>query len=406
MKRVLSILLILGVIGAGVYEWSLLQQAQAASSLKGSGTIEAEEINIGPEVSGRVVEVLADRGQSVHAGQVLFRLDDTLLSAQRAQAEAAVQTARARRDQLVARARPEQLEVAAATISSTQAALSAAQADLSRLLSGSTNDQIAVAQAQVKAAQAQAKIVQDAFDGISNGRDACHEHHIQCGGLSQIQDQMHVQLDSADAQVAAAQAALNQLLSGPTSPEIRSAQARVVAAQAQVQAAQAQYNLLAAGPSHEQIAAADATLAQAEETLQTYTVQANKLVVRASQDGVILVRHAEVGQVVGPGTTAFVLGQLDPLELTVYLPEDSYGQTELGQAARVTVDSYPGVTFTATVVHIADQAEFTPRNVQTVEGRHTTVYAIRLNVPNPDGRLKPGMPADVVFNGQIPSQGN
>jgi HlyD family secretion protein len=83
----------------------------------------------------------------------------------------------------------------------------------------------------------------------------------------------------------------------------------------------------------------------------------------------------------------------------VYLPEDSYGQVKLGQVARVTVDSYTGTTFPASVVHIADQAEFTPRNVQTVEGRRTTVYAIKLDVPNPDGKLKPGMPADVTFDG-------
>jgi hypothetical protein len=63
----------------------------------------------------------------------------------------------------------------------------------------------------------------------------------------------------------------------------------------------------------------------------------------------------------------------------------------------MTVDSYPGVSFDATVVHIADQAEFTPRNVQTVEGRRTTVYAIKLDVANPEGQLKPGMPADVSF---------
>jgi len=117
MKRALSILLLFGVIGVGVYEWPRLQRAQAAPDLKGSGTIEAEEINIGPEVSGRVVDVPANRGQPVHAGQVFFRLDDTLLSAQRAQAEAAVQTARAQRNQFVARARPEQLETATETIS-------------------------------------------------------------------------------------------------------------------------------------------------------------------------------------------------------------------------------------------------------------------------------------------------
>jgi HlyD family secretion protein len=206
-------------------------------------------------------------------------------------------------------------------------------------------------------------------------------------------------LNAANAQVTAAQAALNQLLSGPTSPEIRSAQARVAAAQGQLQAAQAQYNLLAAGPSREQAVAADAALAQAEETLRTFDVQADKLVVRAPQDGVILTRNIEPGEVVGPGATVFVLGQLDILQLTVYLPEDSYGQVKLGQAARMTVDSYAGVTFPASVVHIADQAEFTPRNVQTVEGRRTTVYGIKLDVPNPDGKLKPGMPADVTFNG-------
>jgi len=139
-------------------------------------------------------------------------------------------------------------------------------------------------------------------------------------------------------------------------------------------------------------------VAQAEETLRTFDVQAEKLIVRAPQDGVVLVRNIEVGEVVGPGATVFVLGQLDTLQLTVYLPEDSYGHVKLGQTARVTVDSYPGVTFSAAVVRIADQAEFTPRNVQTVEGRRTTVYAIKLDVPNPDGKLKPGMPADVTFN--------
>jgi len=73
------------------------------------------------------------------------------------------------------------------------------------------------------------------------------------------------------------------------------------------------------------------------------------------------------------------------------------GQINLGQAAEVRVDSFPDLTFTATVIHMADQAEFTPRNVQTVEGRSATFYAIKLKVEDPDGKLKIGMPADVVF---------
>lgn len=397
MRRVMLVFLIVAVAGAGLYGWSQ-RRTEAASALRGSGTIEADQVNIGPDVSGRVVQVLADEGQQVQAGQVLFRLDDALLQSQRLQAEAAVQAARAQRDQLLAPARPQQLAAAQAAISSTQAALAGAQADLNHLLSGTTNDQISAARAQLAAAQTQAKIVQDTYNAASNGRDACHEHHIKCGGLGQVVGQVRVQLNSANQQVTAAQAALSQLLAGPGTPEIRSAQARVAAAAGQLQAAQDQYDLLVAGPSREQIAAADAALAQAEETLRTYDVEADQLVVRAPQGGVVLVRNIEVGEVVGPGATTFVLGQLDPLQLTVYLPEDKYGQVKLGQTARVSVDSQPNVTFPASVIRVADRAEFTPRNVQTVAGRSTTVYAIKLQVPNSDGKLKPGMPADVTFD--------
>jgi HlyD family secretion protein len=114
-------------------------------------------------------------------------------------------------------------------------------------------------------------------------------------------------------------------------------------------------------------------------------------------DGVILTRNAEPGEFVQPGAVAFALADLTDITITVYVPEDRYGQISLGQQAQVTVDSYPGEAFTAEVIHIADQAEFTPRNVQTVEGRSSTVYAIKLSVDNSGGKLKIGMPADVTF---------
>ena len=99
-----------------------------------------------------------------------------------------------------------------------------------------------------------------------------------------------------------------------------------------------------------------------------------------------------------PGATLFEIGSLQNIKITVFLPEDRYGRVNIGDQAQVTVDSYPGTTFTATVSSIAEQAEFTPRNVQTQEGRKTTVFSVDLRVDNPDGRLKPGMPADVTFS--------
>ncbi len=123
-----------------------------------------------------------------------------------------------------------------------------------------------------------------------------------------------------------------------------------------------------------------------------------KLVITAPVDGVVLARNIEPGEVVLSGATAFTLGQLEHLTITVYILENRYGEVKLGDQARVSVDSFPDQTFDATVMRIADQAEFTPRNVQTAEGRQTTVFAVELSVQNPAGLLKPGMPADVTFS--------
>ena len=111
----------------------------------------------------------------------------------------------------------------------------------------------------------------------------------------------------------------------------------------------------------------------------------------------ILTRNVEPGEFVQPGAVTFAMADLNDITITVYVPEDRYGQISLGQPAQVRVDSFPDETFTAEVIHIADQAEFTPRNVQTVEGRSSTVYAIKLRVTDSEGKLKIGMPADVLF---------
>ena len=119
--------------------------------------------------------------------------------------------------------------------------------------------------------------------------------------------------------------------------------------------------------------------------------------IRAPLDGVVVYRAVEPGEYAAPGAPLLTIGDLERLNLTVYVPEDRYGQIMLGSTYPVSVDSYPSATFTGTVTHIADQAEFTPRNVQTVDNRKTTVFAIRLALAPSAGKLKPGMPADVRF---------
>ena len=142
---------------------------------------------------------------------------------------------------------------------------------------------------------------------------------------------------------------------------------------------------------------AESGVNQAEANLALLDTQVAELTVSAPLDGIILTRNVEPGEFVQPGAVAFAMADLNNITITVYVPEDRYGQLKLGQQASVTVDSFPGEIFNAEVTHIADQAEFTPRNVQTVEGRSSTVYAIKLKVTDSEGKLKIGMPADVVF---------
>jgi HlyD family secretion protein len=136
---------------------------------------------------------------------------------------------------------------------------------------------------------------------------------------------------------------------------------------------------------------------QAQANMDLIDAQLAKLVVYAPLGGEVITRNVEPGEFVQPGSTTFALADLEDMTITVFVPEDRYGEISLGQQATLTVDSFPGETFTAEVIQIGDQAEFTPRNVQTVEGRSSTVYAIKLKVNDPDGKLKFGMPADVTF---------
>ena len=137
----------------------------------------------------------------------------------------------------------------------------------------------------------------------------------------------------------------------------------------------------------------------AQSKLDTLDTQLKKLTIYAPMDGVILVRNVEPGEFVQPGAVALTLADLSSLTITVYVPDPREHEIKLGQSATVTIDVSSGAspTFTAEVTHIADQAEFTPRNVQTVEGRSSTVFAVKLKVTNKDDVLKIGMPADVTF---------
>jgi HlyD family secretion protein len=129
-------------------------------------------------------------------------------------------------------------------------------------------------------------------------------------------------------------------------------------------------------------------------------IQIDKTTLRAPIGGVVTSRSTHQGEAALAGATLLTIANLDEVKLTIYVPEDELGRVYLGQQVGVQVDSFPGRVFTGTISYISQQAEFTPKNVQTEKERVNMVFAVRVRLPNPAHLLKPGMPADAVLGGK------
>jgi len=179
--------------------------------------------------------------------------------------------------------------------------------------------------------------------------------------------------------------------------QVALAEAIVAQAAAGVAAAEAQVDAYKAGPTEEQLSVARGPVAQAQVALDALLAQREEVVVVAPIEGVVLSKTAHAGELAAPGGQLLALADLSEVKLAVFVAENRLGEVALNQNVRVEVDAFPGRTFGGRVVHIADHAEYTPRNVATKEERVNTVYAVEIVLPNADGLLKPGMSADAAF---------
>lgn len=249
--------------------------------------------------------------------------------------------------------------------------------------------------------------------------------------------QASAHLAQLEAQAAAVEAALTELLAGSRDEEIAAARAAAQAARdrlalakkelertqtlftggavspethdravtalqvAESQAAEAneQLELVTKGPRAERIAAQRAEAARAEAAVRSQQAALRLMTARAPFDGIVTVRHREPGESVTPGAPVVTVTNMQDRWVRIYVPETVVGRVRLGQTARLTVDSFPGNTYSGQVTFIASEAEFTPKNVQTTEERVKLVYMAKVRISNDtDLALKPGMPADVLLD--------
>lgn len=470
--RILFVLILL--IG-GYYGFRALQP-QESGALAASGTIEATVVNVSPEMSGKVKDVLVEEAEQVKLGDPLLTLDDTLLVSQRAvalaqleaamtgvqSAENALATAQAQYQMTLEGSlaqgestrlkdwfsdpdlfeqpgwyytREEQIQSMRAQAESAHEALEDAQAHLTSITQSLEQADFLQAEQRLLDARLSYLIAQDVNYHAQNSATAdvpkgrFNRTHCgtnagyfvesarltnliyKCTGDKHLGNAGSNLYNSARDELEDAQRAYNELLDTDAADIVLQARANVSVAQERYYAALDFLRDLQTGDQSTAVTAAQGVVEQAQTavdqaqkaaqqaqaSLDLLDAQIAKLTLYAPKDGAVVTRNVEPGEFVQPGAVTFALADLNDMTITVYVPEDRYGQISLGQQAQVTVDSFPGETFRAEVIHIADQAEFTPRNIQTVEGRSSTVYAIKLKVLDSEGKLKIGMPADVVF---------
>jgi multidrug resistance efflux pump len=408
--RIVTVALLI-VAGGSLGLRSMVSRVSATTNtpLVGSGTIEATIVTLSPQLAGRVAEVTVQEGDTVAAGDMLLRLDDMGLQSQRQGAFLAAKAAEAAAQAQLDAAQkalkdlqdnaPVVTAQAALNLANARKALDDAQRHRSYQLKGNraTSETITGTEADLTLADEK---VSDAEDAVSRVSYLSPDDPKRAAAEAALYNARHAR--------DVIQATLNWYTGSPTDLDQAVLDAQVDLAQATLTQAEENFNKVKIGPdpdavelAQSQIAAAQAALdaakAQGDSAVQAIDLQLEKLEVRSSTAGVVLQRNIQPGETTVPGAALFQIGQLTSLEITVYLPEEQYALVRPGEQAEVQVDAYPDRIFSATVLRIADQAEFTPRNVQTVEGRKDTVYAITLSISNPDMALKPGMPADVTF---------
>jgi HlyD family secretion protein len=163
------------------------------------------------------------------------------------------------------------------------------------------------------------------------------------------------------------------------------------------------YEKLKSGSRPEEIEAARARRDLANAQVDAIRKKISDSYVVAPMQGVVTEKAIEEGDVVVQNGSLFRISRLDEVHLMIYVSEEELAKIKLGQSADVFIDAYPNKPFRGKIIYISDVAEFTPKNVQTKEERTKLVFGVKIEVPNPDRVLKPGMPADATIAISSPS---
>jgi len=359
-----------------------------------------------------VLSVQFAKGQTVKHGDALIALDDRTIQDAERQADADVRAAQAGLDQVQEPAQAGIVALARAGITQARAELDAAQRaadDAQRALDSpqDLSSQLHVWAGKVSTAQAEITRNQAMISDLQNQIQLAAGDQSQ-GGKARLAV-LQKQAESAQAGLVAAQAnatgsrqvldLYQALVANPLDlvAAQHAAANQVKVAAAGLQVAQAALDIAQRAPQAEAVALAQAKLDAARANRDLAQAQAQHFAIASPLDGSIIARNIEPGETAQPGVPLLTVADTSELEITLYVPIRQLPALHVGQAVTVRLPSLTGKTFAGKLDYVASAAEFKPANVYNSQDRSEMVFQVHVKVPNPNGTLKAGLPADVTF---------
>jgi len=358
-----------------------------SSTFSLSGTIEGTEVFIRSEVAGKLMQLEVEQGDLVEAGQLLGTIDHEKLEIQRAETEADLELVRirltqAKRDLELTRQRVQ------SHVQEAEASLAYAQSRLELALAGEREEERANAAEEVREVQASLRKAEADLRRM--------ERLVSEGVVPQERlDGAQAVYDQTLARFRAAQNRLSMMVQGTRKEDIDAARAQEQSAQAELAMVRADLSLIPL--KEEEVAVGRSRVKKAARRLDLIEARIRDAFLYSPIVGVVAQKFQEPGEVVTVGMPIVSVSDLRKVWLWVYVPERDLGRIRLRDEASVEVDAYPGRQFPGRVVFIRQEAEFTPKNIQTKEERVNLVFGVKVEVNNPDGILKPGLPADALL---------
>ncbi|MEN6537095.1 MAG: efflux RND transporter periplasmic adaptor subunit [Bryobacteraceae bacterium] len=383
-KKIIPVVVLAAIVivgGTFLYRW-LKRSDKGVITI--SGNIELTEVKIAFKTAGRLVERLVDEGDAVKKGEVVARLDRDQLLRQRDREQAGYAAAQSAVTQIQT-AIAYQRESLEGEIATRRAELNQADARLRELLAGSRPQEIAEAKAAAEAARTEhvrAKADWERAQALFKNDDISASQR----------DQYRMANDRAAAVLRQAEQRLALVVEGPRTENIDAGRAQVDRARAALRLAEAAR--LELKRKEQELDARRAEVERAQAQIAVINTQLDDATVASPIDGVVLVKSAEPGETLGAGASVVTVGDLDHPWLRGYISESDLGRVKLGTKVKVTTDSFPGKVYWGRVSFIASEAEFTPKQIQTLEERVKLVYRIKVDLPNTNHELKSNMPAD------------